>query len=529
MIPGYDPLADAGDCTFDVDAARNAIDFFCHKDDGCIRHVKGEKAGQLVNLEPWQQAIIANLFGWKRPDGTRRYRECLIFVPRKNGKTTIAAGIVLYMLFCDNEPGAEVYSAAADRDQASLIYQQAKGMVLQDESLKRIGQIHETSKSIVYGTSFYRAISADANTKHGYNTHCILVDELHAQRDRELVDVLKSSTGARRQPLTVYITTSDYDREGSICNEIHEYACKVRDGIVSDASFLPAIYEATNHDDWTSPEVWAKANPNLGVSVSQDYLERECKRAQETPTYENTFKRLHLNIRTEQDQRFIQMASWDACGTTAVDPKDLYGESCYAGLDLSSTRDITAFCLYFPDHKAVLPWFWIPADNAAEREHRDRVPYTSWARTGHIETTPGNVVDYDYIRRRIGEIGEQYSIIDIASDPWNATQIQTQLQQDGFSVVAFRQGFASMSAPTKEFEKLVVSRQLRHGGHPVLRWMASNVTAEMDAAGNIKVSKARSSEKIDGIVAAIMAIGRSMVGDSTPKTSVYETRGFACV
>ncbi len=360
--------------------------------------------------------------------------------------------------------------------------------------------------------------------------HGIIIDELHAQPNRELVDVLTTSTAARRQPLIVYITTADFDRD-SICNEKYDYACKVRDGVIDDPAFLPVIYEASSDADWTDPQVWAAANPNLGVSVSQEYLERECQRAQETPTYENTFKRLHLNMKTQQDVRWLSLEQWDACGGVEIDPNALEGKECFAGLDLSTTTDVSALVLLFKEDDgevALLPRFWVPADNARKRERRDRVPYQTWARQGFIEMTEGNVVDYDVIRRRINELGERFKIREIAIDRWNATQLAVQLQGDGFEVVTFGQGFRDMSGPTKELEKLVISGKLRHGRHPVLRWMASNVSVETDAAGNLKPSKKKSTERIDGIVASIMALGRAMLQPQR-RRSFYETHDLLVI
>jgi len=517
-IPGYDPVATAapGDW-FDPVAASRAIDFI---EEACT-HVKGALAGQKFILEPWERAIVANLFGWKRADGMRRYREGFVFVPRKNGKTTLIAALVLAVMFTDHEPGAELYSAAADRDQACLVYDQAKGMVFQCPEMERRVKVYSTGKSIVYakeGTS-YKAISADANTKHGYNTHFAVIDELHAQPNADLVDVLLTSTGSRSQPMIVHITTSDFERP-SVCNRKHDYASKVRDGIIEDRAFLPVIYEASIDDDWTDPEIWAKANPNLGVSVSPEYLERECKRAQESPAYENTFKRLHLNIRTEQDVRWLQMDKWDECAGAI---EDVDGQECYAGLDLASTTDIAALEFYFPHNGATVSRYWIPEESAHTRERRDRVPYLTWAREGLIKLTPGNVIDYDVIREDIRELGTQFNIREIAIDRWNSTQLTTQLAGDGFEMVPFGQGFASMSAPTKELEKLVLGGKIAHGGNPVLRWMASNVSVEMDAAGNLKPSKKKSTEKIDGIVALVMAIGRAISSDGSRQGSIYNT------
>lgn len=523
-IPGYDAIATAGDALFDEKSARKVLDFF-HE---CLKHVEGEMAGRPFALEVWQQAIIANLFGWKRKDTrgrwVRRYRESLIYVPRKNGKTPLAAGIVLYGLFCDNEAGAQIVSAAADQEQAALLYRHARGMIEQEMELAQRAKIYTALKSIVLRAdpaSAYKALSAEAHTKHGGNLHLAVIDELHAQPNRELVDVIQTSMASanRAQPLLVHITTADFQRE-SICNEKHDYACKVRDGILADPSFLPVIYEALVEEDWKDPKVWARANPNLGVSVSLEYLERECKRAQEIPAYENTFKRLHLNMKTEQDVRAVPMDQWELCGKVPVDPKALEGRECYGGLDLASTTDIAAFVLAFPkvdpnsEEPAgyhLLPFFWVPKENARRREKRDRVPYETWIRQGFIKATEGNVIDYDVIRADINALRERYNIVSADLDRWNATQIAVQLQGDGLLVEFCGQGFASLTAPTKEFLRLIADSKLWHGNHPVLRWMASNMATESDAAGNLKPSKKKSGEKIDGCVGAIMAIGRAMV------------------
>lgn len=524
-IPGgYDPIATAGDCHFDRKAAQRALDFYPE----CLTHVKGALAGKPFNLEPGQRAIVANMYGWKRPDGTRRYREVFLFEPRKNGKTTFAGGMVNYGLFADDEPGAEVYSAAGDRDQALLVFAQASGMVENEPALKARSQIYKAAKSIVVEStgSTYKAISAEASTKHGYNTHLGVIDELHVQPNRDLVDALQTSTGSRRQPLLVCITTAGYDRH-SICYEKYDHAKKVRDGIIEDQAFLPVIYEAPEDADWKDPRVWAKANPNLGVSVSLDYLKRECQHAQDQPAYENTFRRLHLNQWTEQDVRWLPMAKWDLCGGVVL-PAALYGEECWAGLDLSSTTDLTALVLIFRREGGgykVLPYFWVPEESARKRAERDRVPYPLWIKQNFIHATPGDVVDYEVVRADINALADRYRFREIGIDPWNATGISTGLTGDGFEVVDVRQGFPSLSAPTKELEKLVLSAAIEHGGNPVLRWCASNVSVEVDAAGNLKPSKKRSVERIDGIVATIIALSRAMV-DPGQKRSVYEDRGI---
>lgn len=540
QIPGYDPVATCGDAWFEPGAAQRALDFFQHETDGCLRHVEGALAGQLFRLEPWQQAIVANLFGWVRTDDhgrvVRRYREAFIYVPRKNGKTPVAAAICNYVLFCDGEPGAQISSFAADTDQASLLYRHAKGMVEQEPELASRAKIYKGfgHRSIVLSEdegSVYRVHAADAAGAHGGNPHLVIVDELHAQPNRELIDVLQTSFASvnRAQPLFICITTADFERE-SICNEKHDYAGKVRDGIIDNPAFLPVIYEAKDEEDWTAPEVWAKANPNLGVSVSLDYLRGECQRAIESSAYRNTFKRLHLNIRTKSDVVWLRLEKWDACGTLPVDPKQLARRPCFGGLDLSTTTDISALELVFPEGEGflVLSYFWVPRENAALREHRDRVPYTQWIRDGFIKATEGDVVDYDVIRTDINALAKQFNLKKLAIDRWNATQLAVQLGGDGITVELFGQGFASMNAPAKLLENLVTAGRLAHGGNPVLRWMASNVIVETDAAGNIKPSKKKSRERIDGMVALVMGLGAAT--STITSESVYRKgRGLVII
>lgn len=534
LIPHYDPVATAAPGEwFDESAADAVCEFF----KTCLKHVKGPLAGKPFILSDWQTAVTACLFGWKRADGTRRYRESLVYVAKKNGKTAWAAGVVLYLLTCDGEKGAEVYSAAASRDQAALIFSHAAGMVQQEPELSSRLRVYggkggTQHRSIVYAEamSSYKCLAADSNTADGVNVHGAVVDELHRHKTPELAEILQKSTAARTQPLVVYTTTADYNRE-SLCNTKLKYARDVCMGTVHDSSFLPVVFECDKDDDWKSPAVWRKANPNLDVTIPTDFLARECQKAVDTPSELNNFLRLHLNIVTDADEAFFDMAQWDECDSLT---DNLDGRPCYAGLDLSTTKDITAFVMVFPDDDGdttsydVLCRFWVPADTVDERERKDGVPYRGWVLSGHLQTTPGNVVDYDRIRAEIVELSKQHEMKEVAIDRWNSTQLQTQLLGDGLTVVQFGQGFASMTAPTKELEKLVVSGRLRHAGHPVLRWMAGNCMVENDAAGNLKPSKKKSSEKIDGIVALTMALGRAIVSEGDGQ-SVYETQGLVYV
>ena len=534
---------------FDEEAADLVCDFFAE----CLVHIEGEWAGEPLELEVWQRDIIRPLFGWKRADGTRRYRTLWLEIPRKNGKSTIAAGIALVLLFVDGEPGAQVFGAASDRDQAKIIFRIARAMVENEPELDDRSRIRRSEIEYPDALSFYRVLSAEAYTKHGLNAHGIVVDEVHAQKNRDLIDVLHTSTGSRRQPLVVYITTAGFDRD-SICYEMHEYGEKVLAGEIEDPTMLVVIFAADPEDDWTDPATWRKANPNYGISIKEDYLERECAKARAIPAYENTFKRLHLNIWTEQSTRWLSSELWDSCAGEIgwrVLRHVCLGRECWAGLDLSSRSDLTALVLLFPpttwvggttddlakvsveDPWIVLPYFWMPEENVESRKKAQRAPYDVWVKAGAIEATPGNIVDYDVIRARISgldvfsnlaewpesirmieprePLSQQYFIREIAYDKWNSTQLATQLVSDGHSMVQFIQGMRSFQGPTAELsDPLLLGQKIVHGGHPVLDWMARNIAVQQDAAGNMKPDRSKSNGKIDGMVSLIMALGRAV-------------------
>ncbi len=514
-LPGFDPYREAAGYHFDEVAAQDVIDFF----PAMLTHVKGKLAGKPYELRPFEQALIANIFGWKDDEGNRRFREVLYYVPRKNSKTTLASGIGIYMTVADGEKGAENYQAAADAKQAGLAFQIVKGMVRQDDDLSDL--IKPYARSIVYEDedNFLQVLSSTADTKHGFNVHFAGIDELHVV-PQELVTVLMTGTASREQPLTFFTTTADYVRE-SVCNDKYDYAGKVRDGVISDPQFLPVIYEATREDDWTSEEVWFKANPNLGYSFPVSYLVRECKRAQESPRYENEFKRLHLNIQTEQAERWLPMHHWNEGG----DPnpvawrKEMIAEfkaaDCYGGLDLGSTADLTALVLLFEkdDFYYYLPWFWVPEDGVFRKDNKHKQLYEGWINQGFLKMTSGNVADYDYIREDINIICQPYGVMELAVDRvFQGAHLCTQLMEDRFEVVAFGQGHMSMAAPAKEFEERVLAHKVKHGSNPVLDWMASNCAVKTDPAGNIKPIKPdkNSSLKVDGIVSCVMATGIQM-------------------
>lgn len=519
---------------FDRGAAEKACAFFPKY----LRHTKGRWAGQPFELFPWQHDLISKLFGTMRPDGSRQYRYVYVEIPKKQGKSELAAGIALKLLFADGEAGAEIYSAASDRDQASIVFNVAAEMVSKHMSpalSKKCKVIHST-KRIVHNTNggVYRVLSAEAYSKHGYNIHGVLFDELHTQPNRDLYDVLTKGAGdARQQPVFFMITTAGFDRH-SICWEVHEYARQVKAGIIKDPSFLPVLYSAPEEADWRDPKVWAECNPSMdvhfenggGILKSED-ITAACKRAQDSPAEENTFRRLRLNQWVKQESRYLPMVAWDACGES-FDVGLLRGKPCYAGLDLASSIDVAAFVMAFPmgEEVWVLPRFWVPGENIEKRSKNDRVPYDTWAQQGLITATPGDVINYATIRHDLNELSKVYEIKEVAFDRWGAVQISQDLTEDGFTMVEFGQGYKSMTAPTKELLRQVLAGTIRHGGHAVLRWMADNVVVTTDPAENVKPDKSKSTERIDGVVALIMALDR-LTRKEQP--SVYEEHGVVSI
>ena len=546
-LPGYDPFIHAGGCWFDSDAAQAAIDFFPRH----LRHIEGAVRNKPFALERWQQAILANAFGWKRKDefgrDVRRYREIFCMVPRKNGKTPFVAGMALLVLFIDPEEGQQNFIAAGSKGQAAKLFRQCAGMVKLNPDLADMVDVYGgsaqggQSRSIVNPEteSFLQIISADANTSHGDTTHFAVVDELHVQPDRELVDTIQTGTASanRKNPMFVSITTAGHDRN-SICYEKYKYACEVRDNDGDkekpgyDPSFLPVVYEAKAEDDWTSPETWKKANPNLGVSVSMSYLERECNRAKRIPDYENTFRQLHLNQWTEQASRWLSMRSWDEC-KEPFEESTLIGMPCYGGLDLATIDDIAAFVLVarHDGQYWLVPRFWCSAAKI-ERRSMANVPYRRWRDANLLTVCEGETIDYTQIRADINGLRDAGWIIEeIAFDPAQAAMLAKELEGDGFALVRWPQTHTNFNEPCKVFESAVIEGKMRHGGHPVMRWMAANVALDHKRQGardGISVeqsqlrmpSKAKSGEKIDGIVAALMGLGRAVMAPEVSEPSI---------
>ena len=489
-----------------------------------LTHTKGPFAGEPFALRPWQERqIIRPLFAIDPATGRRRYRTCLLMMPRKNGKTELCAALAIDGLLFDGEIGAEVYSAANDKDQAALCFNVAAQMIRNDPELDAACEIVDSQKRILHRKtgSVYRAISAEAYSKHGFNASRVIYDELHAAATRDLWDVLASSTGARLQPLVIAISTAGFDRH-SILWELYQHAKKVQASPDIDPTFLPIIWEAPIDADWRDEQVWRKANPALGDFRSLEELRAACMRAQEIPSQENVFRRLYLNQWTEQDARWIQLSAWNACQAD-IDPASLIGRRCYVGLDLSTTTDLTAAVAVFPDDEGpgctVLPHFFVPADRIPLRVARDRVPYDEWARRGFLTATPGPTIDYELVRAHLIDWQDQYQVRMVAFDPWNATDLVSRLEKvDGFTCVKMRQGKASLSAPSKALEKAVLEKTIRHDGHPILKWNIANASVDTDNAGNIQPSKSKSTERIDGVVALVMALD-AMHRDAVPPPS----------
>lgn len=506
---------------FSESKAAWAIEFFPR----LCRHYKGEWAGKPIQLEPWQMFIIGSIFGWLRADGNRRFRTAYVEIPRKNGKSTLAAGLGILLAFFDGEAGAEVYSAATKRDQAKIVWGDARQMVRRSPTIRKKVRILAANLSDPGTASKFEPLGADANNLDGLNAHGKIIDELHAHKTRDVWDVLETSSGSRRQPLTLAITTAGFDRH-SVCWEQRDYAVRILENVIADDSVFAYIATIDEGDDWRDPAAWAKANPNLNVSVKFDYLETECKKAQESPGKQNAFKRLHLDIWTEAAVRWLDLDVYDRNVDEPAPPDVLKTRPCYAGLDLSNTQDLTALELYFPDPAGEggdwLHWYFVPEDNIRRRAERDRVPYDVWAQQGYITATPGNVVDYGHIRQTLLDLVlEGYQIQEIGYDPWNALSLILDLQEDGFTCIPVIQRFTTLTTPTKEYERLLIAGRFRLGRNPVHRWAASNVTIDTDAAENIKPSKKKSRERIDPISASIAALDRTIRHEAAPGDGIY--------
>ncbi len=545
---------------FDPDEAFRPIQFF-HE---FCRHSKGEWAGKPIILDPWQQFTLWVLFGWRRSDGTRRFRTAYEQVGRKNGKSTKGAGVGLYMMLADGEPGSEVYCAATMRDQARIVHEEAVRMVKKSPLLKKYIQTFADNLSVEETSSKFEPLGKDSDNLDGLNPHCGIIDEVHAHKNRGIYDVIQTAMGSRRQPLLYAITTAGFDRK-SLCYELREFAQKVLEGVIEKDDFFAYVAEPDEGDDWKDPACFVKGNPNLGVSVKLESLLADCETAKEQPGYVNTFRRLRLNEWTESSSRWLSLEKWDAC-RREMKLSDFKARPGFLCFDLGSKDDLASVALAFPEEikpeESPLPVedaplkgpepeaspgeapapprlhylnkriflfvvSFCPEEKVRERSRKGSIPYDRWVREGHLIPTPGAMIDYAYIRAYINRLkSEGYDIREVGGDPWNATYMLTELAGDGFTVFEFRQGWQSISAPTKDFGALIAAGRLHHDGNGCLRWMASNVTVRQDPAGNLKPDKEKSGDKIDGIVAGLMAAARALLANPEAGRSVYETRGI---
>lgn len=512
---------------FDEESAERAVNFITR-----LAHFQGKFAGTAFALLPWQLRLVREIFGWMRADGTRLYRLVYVECARKSGKSTIASAIGLYLAYGDSEPGAQVVFAAADRDQAKVCYSASRIMAEQAQHLADITTFYNSSNKMVVqnnpGTEL-RALSADTKKLYGLNLHGLIFDELMTQPNRVLWDALTTAQGSRVQPLIFAITTAGWDRQ-SIAYEQHEYTRKIHEGGLADPSFLGVVFGAAEDEDWTDPAAWRKANPSLGHTVGTEYYAEKCAQAMNQPTAQNSFRTLLLSQWVGQATRFIPMDAWDQCGLAT--PPPLTGRRVFGGLDLSSTTDLTAFVMVGRDDTdgtvAVEAHIFVPEDDLRERGLRDRAPYEVWADQGYIHLTPGKAVDYDFVRKTVLEARAAYKLEDVSYDRWGANETVTKLTHEGVRMISVGQGYVSLSAPTKELLRLLAEGQIQHGNHPVLRWMADGAAGQTDAAGNVKLAKDRSTTRIDGLVALVMALD-GLTRRGLKRRSVYEDRGMVTV
>ncbi|MCZ8518875.1 terminase large subunit [Paenibacillus caseinilyticus] len=509
---------------FDPEAADHAIDFFRF-----LKHSKGEWGGHSFELEPWQHFIVGSIFGWKqKSDGMRRFRTAYIEVARKNGKSALISGIGLYLLIADGEPGAEVYTAATNMKQARIIHQESVRMVKASPALKKRIKSFKDNLFIENSASKYEPVAADADTLDGLNVHAALVDELHAHKKRALWDVLDTATGARRQPLMLAITTAGFD-QSSFCFEQREYGEKVLNKTVQDDMLFAFIAAPDPGDDPFSVETWKKANPNYGISVKENDLKRLARRAKEMPSSLNNFLTKRLNIWTQQADRWIDLELWDRNADDGRKEKELLGRTCYGGLDLSSVSDITAWVMSFPreddpETVDILARFWVPEARLTDRRNRYADQYRAWKNKGLLQTTPGDAIDYAFVKAQVLKDAEIFGLEALNVDRlFQGYQMALELAEEGLTVVPMGQGFMSMAAPMMEFERRLRRNKIRHGGNAVLRWMADSMAVKKDPAGNVKPDKASSQGKIDGIVALVMSL--DLVMRNEDNRSTYEKRG----
>lgn len=521
-IPNYDAIATAESCTWSWQSAKHAITFI----ETLCRYTQGEWEGRAFALFPWQRALVGNLYGWLRPDGTRRYRQCHLLIPRKSGKTELASALALYHLLADDEPTPSVIGIARDRNQARLCLDRACRMAINEPRLKAKTQQFQMALTAPETYGSYKVLSSDAPSAHGLNVSACIADEIHAMENRkELWEAVMTSMGARRQPMMISITTAGTLRE-SLEYELFDYGTKVCQRVINNPAFLPCLHYAPPEADWTSKATWKQANPSLGLITTNEWYSSEAQKAKELPSYETPFRTYYLCQHVSASDRWVRMSDWDAC-KTEFDVTSLHGLPCYIGLDLAQTTDISSVTAVWIDGDSlwVKNWNYAPEEGARQRSRRDAVPYEDWARRGYMTLTSGDVTDYSFIATQIEALCLEHKVKMVAYDPYNAQNIANNLETKGINVVRVPQSFLNLSSPTRMWESAVVSHKLHHDGNPVLTWAMSNVVVDKDANGNFRPSKKRSVERIDPVVAGIIALSASLADDSLAK-HVYEKRGI---
>lgn len=510
------------DITFDETSAARPIKFA-----GFIKHLKGAKADEFITFEPWQMFLISQVYGWKRQDGQRLRRSVYIEVPRKSGKSTLCSILSLYHLMADGESSAEVYSAATSRDQARIVFGDAQAMARSSEFLSAHLTVQRNAITYLKSNSKFEPLSADAGSLEGRSPSFSVVDELHVHKTPEVYDVLNVASGARQQPLLFSITTSGVNRE-AVCYQVRDYALKILQGHVNDDTFFSMVYGIDDGDDWRDPKIHKKANPNYNVSVQPDDLARLCKQAEESPSAETNFKTKRLNIWCNTDTAWISSYAWDKCTKERPPIEHFKNKTCYVGLDLASVNDFACVALLFQENGYLYPYIqsYLPMDTITSKSGAMGAKYSEWLQSGEIIATDGSVTDLTYIKEQVIAACETYNVKQIAFDPYGAHELVAELLDQGLPMVKFAQNILNMSDPAKEFEKSILSQRLCHGNDPVLSWMVSNCAVWSDVNDNIKVKKdGGQANKIDGVIALIMALGRMKV-NSGLQPSPYETRGI---
>ena len=512
------------DIYFDHEAGAAALQFV-----SILKHTKGKWAGERFEPLLWQQWLIYVLFGWKRKDGSRRFRTAYIEVPRKNGKSTLMAAIANMMFFADNEAGPEVYTGATTTKQSKIVFNESRAMVMNNPALKQHTNVYQHHMTLKYdAVGKFEPTSREADNMDGLNPSCAIIDEYHAHKTSAIYDVFKSALGARRQPLLIPITTAGFNK-GAPCYQLRKTCIDILAGKKKDDSFFTMIYAPDDDDDWTLQRTWKKANPSVGETISMEYLKDEFTQAKNNVGEQVNFKTKHLDMWSETSTTWIESAKWDAAANHGINDSHLERWECYAGLDLASTRDITALVMVFVNGEKlfVKPVFFVPKDTIEIRSKADGVAYETWMRQGHLIATPGNVADQNAIQKYIMEMAEKYRIKSIAYDRWNSTMLVTNLLAEGANMQPFAQSYAHMNVPTKTIDSKLYGGELQHDGNPVMSWMIGNVEISQDSSGNIKPDKKRSEEKIDGVVGLAMAIGEWLTDKAQPQEqSVYNNRGF---